>query len=306
MEGLACAAAVFGVTGRRPRVHPRRAQEQRKALFALALEGDRAILLDNVTRAWEGGALRVPLTAGEIWDRALGAAGPRWRRSTWSRDREDVPLRGRLPCALVARQVPTVERRRVRTARRFRRPRLLLGHVRPSTPASSRRRSTPRAYHVAGRPGHGCRPWAPSESWDALVRGTCLWAGVGDPLACRERVESVDEDRERLAACSRAWHGAFGSTDRRWRRPPRKRPRTNRSGSPSPPSTPRGYAAHPNVASIANRPKTLLGRIVEGRRLERVGKTSRRPTEWGSWGSWGLIRRDSNTHARAHARSVSP
>ena len=308
-KGLACAAAVFGATGRRPPVSilSPAPEEQRKALFALALEGHRAILLDNVTRSLGGAVLSACLTAGEIRDRVLGAsrsaAAPfdAVLLATGNNVRyvDDFDRR-----VLVARQVPTVERPEERQPPGgFRHPDLL-GYVQAEHPRIlSAALTLLRAYHVAGRPGHGLPPLGSFESWDALVRGTCLWAGVGDPLACRERVESVDEDRERLAALLQAWHGALGSTATTVAKAASQAATDESLRLALAAFDAKGDPAHPNVASIANRLKTVLGRIVEGRRLERVGKTSPATYRVGLVGLVGLDTADSHTRARAHARN---
>lgn len=308
-KGLACATAVVGATGRRPPVSilSPEPEEQRKALFTLALEGHRAILLDNVTRPLGGAVLSACVTAGEIRDRVLGAsrsaAAPfdAVLLATGNNVRyvDDFDRR-----VLVARQVPTVERPEERQPPGgFRHPDLLAYAQAEHPRLLSAALTLLRAYHVAGRPGHGLSPLGSFEPWDALVRGACLWAEVGDPLSCRERVESVDEDRERLAALIEAWHGAFGSAPTTVAKAASQAATDEQLRLALTAFDAKGDPAHLNAFSIGRRIRAFTGRIVGGRRLERVGKASPAVYRVGIVGIVGIDTADSNTRARAHARN---
>src|SRR5207244_2276955 len=68
------------------------------------------------------------------------------------------------------------------------------------------------AYNEAGRPNHGETPMGSFESWDHLIRGACVWVGLKDPCAGRERIRAEgDHDLEAIRAVFTTWHEAFGS-----------------------------------------------------------------------------------------------
>lgn len=279
-KGLACAVAVVAATGRKPAVSllSPEPEEQRKALFTLALEGHRAILLDNMTRPLGGSVLSMCLTAGEIRDRVLGAS----RSATAPFDAILLATGNNLRFAgdfdrraLLARQSPSVECPETRQPPGGFRHKDLLGYVAAEHPRLLAAALTIlRAYHVAGRPAHGQAPLGSFESWDSLVRGACVWSGAGDPLACRERVESVDEDRERLGALLAAWQETLGKevvtvAEAMSRAAPGSSLRLALAAFDG-----KGDPEHPNVASISNRLKAVVGRIIGGMRLEKASKKS--------------------------------
>ena len=51
-----------------------------------------------------------------------------------------------------------------------------------------------KAYHLAGRPDFGLKPWGSFESWSALVRNALVWCGLPDPGETRVVMqEQADE-----------------------------------------------------------------------------------------------------------------
>jgi len=69
-----------------------------------------------------------------------------------------------------------------------------------------------RAFHQAGRPGHGKPLMGSFEEWDELVRAAAISAGLSDPLDTILRIrEEGDSDRERLLAGLRGLAAAFGT-----------------------------------------------------------------------------------------------
>jgi hypothetical protein len=70
-----------------------------------------------------------------------------------------------------------------------------------------------RAFVVAGRQPHGLAPLGGFEKWDALIRGTLIWAGVGDPDGGRGRIRSDgDADTELPKAALAILHLVFGES----------------------------------------------------------------------------------------------
>jgi hypothetical protein len=326
-KGLACDVAIMAGSGRRPAVSILSAdpEEQRKALFALALEGHRSILLDNIIRPLGGAVLSAALTSGEIRDRVLGvsrtAVAP--FSAVLAATGNNLRFFGDFDRrVLVARQVPTVENPEDREpVGGFRHPDLRAWVAAEYPRFVAAALTILRGYFVAGRPPHGLKAFGSFEGWDEVVRGACIWSGLGDPLACRERIrDEADDDRARIQALLTSWYDAFGSSpatvadavERSATHPELRHALAEFDSN--------GNAAHPNTTSIGRRIPTIVGRIVGQLRLQRVGKgspvayrvdsvgsTSSRPAEpeqpEGLEGLEGLRPSAESTGARARARA---
>ncbi len=67
-----------------------------------------------------------------------------------------------------------------------------------------------RAFHLAGRPGHGKAPLGSFTSWDRWIRAAVIWAGGADPLAgCESVRRESDTTRDALRAALLIWHSTF-------------------------------------------------------------------------------------------------
>lgn len=280
-KGLSAETAVIAATGRRPPVTvlSGEQEEQRKHLLAHALEGHRAVQLDNITQPLGGPVLSAAVTAGEVRDRILGVS----RTATAPLDCVFVATGNNLRFfgdfdrrVLVARQEPTVERPEDRQPPGgFRYPDLRAYATRKHPKLVTAALTIIRGWDIAGRPPHGLTPFGSFEAWDGLVRAASLWAGLGDPLRCRARVKAfADDDVERIRALHEAWEESFGSrtatamdaVDAAGERP---RLRSALALLDS-----RGSPDRPNLQSIGHSLHSIAGRIVRGRRLERVGTKS--------------------------------
>jgi hypothetical protein len=156
--------------------------ELRKSITALAIEGTRLALIDNVRGSFGSPTLDRALTATLWRDRLLGAnvqvAVP--LRVVWFATGNNVVLQGDTPrrCLHIRLESPE-ERPEERTG--FRRPRLLRWI------AEERHRLLPaaltllRGYVAAGRPDMGLPAWGSYEEWSDLVRSTVAWLGRPDP-----------------------------------------------------------------------------------------------------------------------------
>ncbi len=69
-----------------------------------------------------------------------------------------------------------------------------------------------RAYHVAGRPKEGLKPWGGFDQWSAEIREPLVWLGLADPCDTRAQVVENDPDREAAAALLGTWHAAVGES----------------------------------------------------------------------------------------------
>lgn len=191
--------------------------EIRKLVLALAFEGTPAVCLDNIDRPLGSQSLAAALTAEDWQGRLLGSTALLRAplRAVWLATGNGLTFRGDLGRRVVPVDLDAhVEHPEDR--RDFRHPDLL-DWVRDHRGALVVAALTVlRGYHVAGRPAHGCGPRKGSfEAWDDLVRGSCVWVGVGDPLEGCERVRREDDgDLMALRAALAAWHEAFGNSCR--------------------------------------------------------------------------------------------
>jgi hypothetical protein len=214
-KGLGCDVAVCIGTGRTAArtALPSEDEELRKMILAIAFEATPAVLLDNVDRALGSHSLAAALTADEWAGRLLGATATIRAplRAVWLATGNGLGFRGDLARRVVPIDLDAgLEHPEDRSA--FRHPDLLdwVGTHRGALLAAAL--TILRAYHVAGRPAHSCGPRMGSfEAWDDLVRGACVWAGFGDPLASRERLRNEDDsDLLALRAALTGWCEAFG------------------------------------------------------------------------------------------------
>lgn len=206
------------VTGR---TAPRAAQaadeaEEKKRLLAICIEGDAAVLWDNVERAFGSAALAGAFTAGGIKDRVLGKTGNvtapmRFVAFVTGNNLEYAGdmYRRVVPISLDPQTESPEERSGFQHADllawvRQERPRLVVAGL-----------TILRAYHVAGRP----RPERMSQfgsfsAWSDLARAAVLWASGHDPCAGRAALrETADPARMALGQALRAWRAALGE---RW------------------------------------------------------------------------------------------
>jgi putative DNA primase/helicase len=206
---LADAAAVVATGRPAPRLpEPRDPEEERKRLIALALEGDRLALIDNLERGFGSGVLALALTSGAIRDRLLGES--RTVTAPWR-------------CVLVAtannptiwgdvqrRVIPIdldagVERPEERDGFRHRD---LLGWVRSNRPELvGAALDIVRGYLAAGSPEVETGPTFGSfESWERVVRHSIVWAGGADPCEGRARIQAAgDPIQDARRDLLRAW-----------------------------------------------------------------------------------------------------
>lgn len=191
---------------------PRDDDEARKRILAIALEGVRCVLLDNVSGALGGDALAAALTATTWSDRILGesrtATAP--LSAVWIATGNNLAFRGDLGRRVVPIDLdPGEEHPEDRTG--FAIPDLL-SHVREDRPRLVVAALTiARAHHVAGRPRHGFPRKGSFEAWDDLVRGAVHWAMGEDPLAGVERIRNEgDADLDTLRSALAVWSGMYG------------------------------------------------------------------------------------------------
>lgn len=182
-------------------------EELRKRITALALAGDRIVLLDNVEGRFGNDALDRALTTTRWRDRVLGRS-----------EQVDLPL---IPVWLATGNNVEVA---ADTARRIVHIRLdvmeeypedrcdfahpdLLGWITANRAELLVSAITILATYLRlGCPPQGLRPFGSFEGWSNLIRNAVVWLGMPDPCLGRERlVQFADTTADTLALLLRAW-----------------------------------------------------------------------------------------------------
>ena len=193
-------------------VQVRNDAEERKRLLSIAMAGDPAFLIDNVTYPLGNGALDAALTGITFKDRLLGTnevvTAP-WRTVLFATG-NNLTFRGDTGRRAVLMDMnPNCENPEERDDfvhanllkyLQKRRPRLFVAAL-----------TIFHAYFAAGRPSQGLSPFGSFESWSDTVRSALVWAGCADPCEGRHRIrECSDQGREDLNAALKAWHKQYG------------------------------------------------------------------------------------------------
>ena len=202
-KGLLVDVAGLILTGRRFSVmsYDHDATELRKRITSLAAEGERLVLLDNLTGNVGNGTLDAALT-GEAWrDRILGVSrmfnGP--LNVVWYGTGNNVVLCGDTPRRTCEVRLET-EKENPEERDDFRHPDLR-GHVLGDrSRLLSAVMTVLRAWAVAGKPrDNTLTPWGSYEGWSDVVRQAVVWAGLKDPGRARMSVQaSADPAREAM------------------------------------------------------------------------------------------------------------
>jgi hypothetical protein len=194
-------------------VWPGNDEEFRKRVTAVALEGHRLCLIDDIDPAgsFGGSTLNAMLTATTWSDRKLGKSemtSPIPLITTWCASGNNLPYRGDLirrvvPCRLE----PVAERPEERVG--FRYPDIR-SHALANRPALIVAALTIlRAFFVAGRPepeGESARtPLGGFEGWDRIARRACIFATGIDPCGARTALDAADSDKADRAALVTGW-----------------------------------------------------------------------------------------------------
>jgi hypothetical protein len=183
--------------------------EMRKRITAIAIAGDRMVLLDNLEGAFGNDALDRALTTTRWKDRILGRSEevdlpllPAWYATG-----NNVSVAADTTRRTIHIRLDVLEERpEERTG--FRYPDLLawIGSHRPRLMAAGL--TILSAYCRAGRPSQGLSPFGSFEGWSHLVREAVVWAGLVDPCLTRIKLsDSSDTTTDSLAQLMAAWQG---------------------------------------------------------------------------------------------------
>lgn len=217
-KGLLCDLLATIATGHKaPKWAPMPQQdEERKALFTLALEGSQLACIDNCLEPLGSPALDMAITTALMEGRILGKSEKRrvpWRVVLFAtgnnlRYKGDLARRV-IPIALD----PKMEHPELREGIRYpgeqllawareQRPRLVVAAL-----------TIVQAYMAAGCPDQGITPLGSFEEWSRLIRCALMWAGTPDPCAGRADIEDADEDFGVLAELLQAWQDCYGEAE---------------------------------------------------------------------------------------------
>lgn len=191
---------------------PREEVELKKAILPVLMDATRVQVLDEIHAGFGGRAWNALVTATNYRDRLLGASAfvdlP--NDTVWITTGNNVGLasdttRRCLPIRLEPMEEHPEDRDNFKIPD-------LLGYVREHQAEILRDALTIlRAFHVAGRPASGLKPWGSFEGWSALIRDAVFWTTKVNP-DCRQALASVaDMGRIVHADLVAELHAAFGS-----------------------------------------------------------------------------------------------
>ncbi|MCC7406683.1 MAG: hypothetical protein IT442_01335 [Phycisphaeraceae bacterium] len=183
------------------------AEEMRKKITAIAIAGDRMILLDNLEGLFGNDAIDRALTSTRWKDRLLGKSEevelpliPAWYATGNNVQVAADTARRIIHIRLDVLDEHPEHRSGFRHANlaewiQTRRPRLLTAAL-----------TILSAYLRRGTPAQTLTPFGSFEGWSSVVRQAVVWSGLADPCATRARLaESADTTADALGQLIGAW-----------------------------------------------------------------------------------------------------
>lgn len=166
---------------------PRGDEEMRKTILALALSGQRTLLIDNVATDFAYPSLDAAVTSRRVSGRLLGAS--RYVTLPWDVTcfitGNNLSLRAdtyrRVLVVRLRSPLESPEERADFTISN------LLQWVRANrVRLQSAALTILRGYVAAGLPDQAIAPWGSFEAWSRIVRGAVVWLGLPDPLRAKD------------------------------------------------------------------------------------------------------------------------
>ena len=262
-------------------------EELRKKITTFLLYGDRIALFDNLTGSFGDGTLDRALTGTEWQDRVLG--GNRQFRAplsvTFYATGNNVAIR-----ADTARRVCHIrlesphERPEERTD--VKRPHLMKWVTENRERLLAGALTVLKAYHRAGRPDFGLKPWGSFESWSALVRNAVVWCGLPDPGETRV---AVQEQADETARGLRQLIAALDMIDAEGTGKTAAEIVAAATEEDSPHSVEvremlraavDSLVSKPDGRKLGNRLRHLRRRVIDGKYIDLAGEDSKRVNRW--------------------------
>lgn len=213
-KGLLARVTAIIATGRDAAVmnSPRSGEEFQKAALPVLQAGTRFQLLDEAHHFGGGAELNGVVTAPVFRARILGTSRTLTvpNLTVWAMAGNNLTLQDETPRrSLPVRLEPTCEKPEDRDGWAF--PDLV-GHVQAHQPELLQAALTVlKAFHAAGRPASGLKPWGSFEAWSRLVRDAIFWATDGVDLDCRPAMATgSDLTRTALRTLVVGIHELFG------------------------------------------------------------------------------------------------
>jgi hypothetical protein len=183
-------------------------EEMRKRMMAIALAGDRLMLLDNVNGTLGDAVLDSALTA-ELWkDRKLGTPDMTAEMpmlAVWYANGNNLGYRADVIRRIVyCRLDSPVQRPEERSDFKIKGD--FLEHVSERRPELVVAALTIlKAHAVAGRPSGNLVKFGSFEAWSNVVRSAIHWATGIDPCSTREALRAMDHEEQEETAVIEGW-----------------------------------------------------------------------------------------------------
>jgi hypothetical protein len=184
-------------------------EEMSKTITAIALSGEKLVLLDNVEGKLGNSAIDSALTSTEWSGRLLGTnKTPRLSLlATWYATGNNATLSAdtaRRVCHI--RLESMLENPEMRAESEFKFPNLKSWVLTNRLKFLREALTILAAYCRAGRPNHGLPSWGSFEGWSKLIRNVVRWVGLPDPGDTRAQLmEHADEDSANLRILITTW-----------------------------------------------------------------------------------------------------
>jgi hypothetical protein len=181
-------------------------REMRKTITAIAQQGDRLVLLDNVIGEMGCASLAAALTATDWSGRILGKSEqPRTPLlTTWLATGNNVTLIADLPRRTCTIRLHSDEEK-PEDRKGFRHPDLEVWVKQERRRLLVAALTILTGYCAAGKPEMNLPGWGSYEGWSALVRSAVVWAGLEDPYLAREVYDRADAETNLLRAFIAGW-----------------------------------------------------------------------------------------------------
>jgi hypothetical protein len=281
-KSLLCDIVSIIATGRpMPRtVNPPHDEEFKKLVTSLAIAGSTLVLIDNITGSLGSQALDAVLTAATWKDRILGKSEMTREiplMTVWFGTGNNVELKGDLCRRTIHIRLRTNDEN-PETRQNFK-YRSLLEHVqRHRNVYVAHALTVLRAYVAEGAVAQEMRS-IDFRQWSAIVRGALIWAGLPDPGETQAELSEADSDRVGLALFLEAYEGfpehitgVSAATILRF---------ATLGGDASDllreaigELCPMRDGKLPSAVSLGKRLRSLRGRVVEGRCIDKPRETS--------------------------------